>query len=354
MKKNEKNQLTEKEKRVLYGLVRFPHLNSVELSKKINVKPSTIICIKKRLTREGYIRKINLPILNHLGCELLAVIYTQFNPVIPLKERIKTTKKTIEVFEEIIYSIGEQSKGFSISFSKNYTNIVKINEVRTETFGKLGLLDNKYPDEVIFPFKTSKILRFFDFSNLLKDFYSLKEFNYKKTNDSDYFNTTHKTQLSNTEKKAFIALIKKPQSTYQNISKTTGLSRHTISRMKNKFIKNKTMKQMILPDLKKLGFEILTFYHIKFNPHKPPSEKDLYPLDSPSTIFFASKKFETVIISAYPSYQKYKEDEMKKIRFLKENNLIISPPLIEKYRFENMITIKDFILKPITEKIIKD
>jgi len=106
--------------------------------------------------------------LNYLGCELLAVIYTQFNPVIPLNERIKTTKKTIEVFEEIFFSAGEQEKGFSISLSKNYTNIGKINEIRTETFGKVDLLEQEYPTEVIFPFETSHINRFFDFSRILK------------------------------------------------------------------------------------------------------------------------------------------------------------------------------------------
>ena len=77
------------------------------------------------------------------------------------------------------------------------------------------------------------------------------------------------------------------------------------------------------PNLKTLGVEILTFYHISFNPNKAPSTHELSLLNSPSTVFFASRKFEAVLLSAYPTYQDYKEDEMNKIRFLKENNLIL-------------------------------
>ncbi len=329
-----------------------PEKNDSELSSEINVKLSTLTSIKKRLYDQGFFRKLNVPMLNHLGCELLAVIYAQFNPVIPLEERVKATKKTIEVFDELIFSVGEQEKGFSINLSKNYTNIGRINEVRTETFGKLGLLEKEYPNEAIFPFETSQIIRFFDFSRVLSKFFSLEDSKDCKT--KTWFHNISQTEFTNKEKEVYASIVRSPDATTQQIGEKVCLSRHTVSRMKKHFFENDLMREITIPDLKKLGFEILVFYHIKFNPNKAPNEKDISYLDSSSTIFLASRKFESVIISAYPTYQEYKQDEMNKIRFLKENNLISHAPFIGTYAFGHMVVIKDFDFAPITKKILCD
>lgn len=346
-----KTILTKNEKKVLYGLIKYPEINDSELSKKINVKLSTLTSIKRKLEKNGFFRILIVPLLNRLDCELLAVIYTQFNPVIPLEDRIQTTKRTIEVFDEIFFSTGEQEKGFSLSLSKNYTNIGRINEIRTEIFGQLGLLEKEYPNEVIFSFETSKIYRFFDFERILKNFFLIED--KKKETNTKWFEKTDQINLSNKEKKVLIALIENPNLTTQKIGEKIKLSRHTIARMKKQFFEKGLIRQIVIPDLNKLGFEILAFYHIKFNPYKPPKLEDIIFLDSYYSIFFAQRKFETVIISTYPNFQEFHEDKMNKIRFLKENNLVSFSPLIETYSFEKMIVIKDFNFVPITKKILK-
>jgi len=58
-------------------------------------------------------------------------------------------------------------------------------------------------------------------------------------------------------------------------------------------------------------------------------------------------------VSAYQTYQEYKEDKMKKIRFLKENDFISYTPLVRKYMFERMVFMKNFVFHPIANKIIK-
>jgi len=346
-----KVNLTKNEEKVLYGLVKHPDLNDTVLSSTLDVKLSTFTSIKKRLKDQGLFRIVNVPLLNRLGCELLTIIYTRFNPVIPLEERIRTTKKTIEIFEEIFFSVGEQDKGFSVSMSKNYTNIGRINDIRTETFGKLGLLEDEYPQEAIFSFENSSINHFFDFSRVLKNLFSIEDDDKIKDNIG-WFNTLQEVHLSNKEKKTYLTLIENPEDTTTEIGKQVGVSRHTIARMKKDFIKNNFIKTITLPNLQKLGFEILAFYPINFNPGKAPNKKDLQILDTYSTIFRASRLFETILISAYPTYQDYKEDKMFKIRYLKENNLISTNPLIGEYMFERMVVIKDFDFAPLVKKTL--
>jgi hypothetical protein len=344
-------ELTKNEQKVLFGLVTYPELNDSALSEIINVKLSTFTSIKRRLIEHDAFKQIRIPLLNKLGSELLAVIHSEFNPIIPLKERIERAKESIEIYDEIFYSTGIQEKGFSISLSKNYTNIGKINDIRTETFGKLGLLENEYPSEMIFPFQTSNIIRFFNYGRTLGTYYNIDNTN--NATDEQWFKNGKPIPLSKKEKLVFATLIEYPQKTTQKIGDIVNLSRHTVSRLKNKFYQLKLMKNLTIPNLHKLGFEILAFYHFQYNPGKPPSKEDISVLDTPSTIFLASRRFESVIISAYPSYQNYKEDKMQKIRFLKENDFISYTPLVRKYMFDQMEFLKHFDFAPITKKILE-
>jgi DNA-binding MarR family transcriptional regulator len=343
--------LNKNEKKVLNGICRYPHITDSELSEILHMKLSTLTAIKRRLASQGYYRPLIFPLLNRLGCELLAVIYMQFNPVIPLKQRMETTKRTIEVFDEIFFSVGEEEKGFSISLSQNYTNIGRINEIRTETFGKLGLLEKEYPHEVIFPFETSHIHRFFDFTSFLQDIFKLDDLQ-KISTTSELFRNVNTIELTPKEKKVYRALVEHPIATTQQIGDQVNLSRHTVARMKKKFFEDGLLQMLMLPNLKTLGIEILTFSHISFNPNKAPSIQELSFLNTPSTIFFASRKFEAVLLSAYQTYQDYKEDEMNKIRYLKEHNLFSYPPFISTYMFERMEVIKDFDFLPLVRKIL--
>ena len=343
--------LTKNEKKVLYGITRYPAVTDSDLADIIDVKLSTLTSIKRRLTDNGYYRTLMIPLVNRLGCELLAVIYMQFNPVIPLPERIETTKKTIEVFDEIFFSVGEEEQGFSMSLSQNYTNIGRINEIRTETFGRLGLLEKEYPHEVIFPFATSHIHRFFDFAPILKQLFTIED-DRKKQPSKDLFCNLTPVDFTAKEKNVYNALVEHPTATTQQIGDLVGLSRHTVARLKNHFFDSGLLQLLTLPDLQKLGLDILTFYHISFNPNKAPSASDLAAIDSPYTIFFASRKFESILLAAYPTYQQYKADEMTKIRYLKENNLFSLSPFISTYRLGHMAFIKEFDFAPLVRKTL--
>lgn len=347
----EKLELIKNEQKVLFGLVCYPELNDSELAKKMNIKLSTLTSIKRRLIEKEAFKQIKIPLLNRLGSEMLAVIHSEFNPIIPLPKRIEKAKESIEIYDEIFYSTGVQEKGFSISLSKNYTNIGKINDIRTETFGTLGLLENEYPAEMIFPFQTSDITRFFNYRRAIGSFYDINHI--EDQSDEDSFKNDEFIELTEKEKQVYAALIEYPQATTQKIGDIVGLSRHTISRLKKKFYDSKLMKNITIPNLHKLGFEILAFYQFQYNPGKPPSKEDIAIIDTPSTIFLAQRKFETVIISAYPSYQDYKEDKMNKIRYLKENDFISYTPLVRKYMFDQMIFLKHFDFAPITKKILR-
>jgi len=345
-----KSGLTENEKMVLYGLIRYPNLKDREIADRMGLKHPTVTSIRRRLRERGYFRTIRLPMLQDMGCEILAVSYTNFNPVIPLKKRIEITEEKIEISEELVFSLGEFEKGFSLSLSQDYTSIVRINDIRTETFGRLGLLEKEYPTEVIFPFEVSKIYRFFYTPPLIRKHFGIGF-------DDEEEMPLHKSRrihLSEHEKNVFYGLICYPEESDKKIGEMVNVSRHTVSKMRKKFEENGYMKTIRIPDLNMLGFEILAFYHIQYDPSSPPDfeSDETKILLNDNVIFMATRKFETVILGAYANYEEYKSDKVKKMQFLKSKKWVAKNPVIRTYGLSKSTIIKDLNFAPITKKIL--
>ncbi len=346
-------ELTPKEKLMLYGLTKYPDFTDRQLSNKLKLKHSTVTSIRQRLKEKEYIRKLIIPHIQNMGCKMLVAIYTNFSPLIPLEERVEITGKTIEVFEEIFFSVGEQDKGFSLSLSNDYATVGKINDIRTQTFGSRGLLEEEYPTMIVFPFNISKIYRFFDFTPLISNSFTIKTGEEKNIIDLA-FKHTKNVNFSDTEKNVYCMMISYPEMSDSDIGREIGVSRHTVSRLRRSFEEKKLIRRISLPNLQKLGFEILAFYHIRFDPRNPPNMEndEATTLMSDSTVFFANRMFESVMISVYRNYDDYKSDLMKIMQILKENHWIAQDPIIKTYGLNTMIFIKDFKFAPISHKIV--
>jgi len=258
-----KLELTKKEKLMLYGLVNYPKLTDKKLSEKLNLKHSTVTSIRHRLQGREFYRALIIPRLQNMGCKLLAVIYTNFSPLIPLEERVKITGKTIEVFDEIFFSAGAQDKGFSMSLAQDYARIGKINDIRTQTFGRRGLLEDEHPRMIVFPFDISKVYRFLDFAPLLKRSFNLNQIPDGPIRNISFANN-EEVIFSNTKKKIYCVLIQYPELSDSEIGTKVGVSRHTVSRLRRGFENNNLIRKINLHIIKKIVFEILKFLHILF------------------------------------------------------------------------------------------
>lgn len=358
--KPEDKPLTDNEKKVLFGLVKYPEKNDKDLAKYLDdMKDSTLTSIKKRLEQNGYFSYLFIPQVNRLGAELLGVIFTSFNPIKKFDERIQITKDNIEIADEIFYSVGAPEMGFSLSFNKNYTTFCEINEKRTIIFGREGLLDKEFPNEVIFPFNISKVDEFFDYTRILRQHFasSLKGIDLSDEIEDDegpMFGNPSPVELNEKEKRVFVALIENPKATMKDIGDQVGLSRHTVARMKNKFFHpdNDLIRVKIVPNLKKIGFKLMVFYNLKFSPNHEITDESLQEINSHSTIFLAHRKFRAILISAYPDYTNYKEDKVRKFTYLKENQILNYTPSPRKYVYNQMEIIKAFEFANITKKIL--
>ena len=345
------NSLTNKQKLVLYGLNKYPTVNNKELSALLKLSESTVATIRNRLLKEQYFYPLNIPMLNRFGCELLCIVITQYNSLFPYDRRKIALQDSIGFSEEEFLSIEERDYGVSFSIYKNYTDFISYNESRTEKLGKLGLVDEYYPELITFPLYTSKVRRFFDYWRLLESSFSINQ-SLKEIAENEWFTRGENFQMNEKERKVFIALIEGPRATLQTIGDWVGLSRYTISRMKKKFFDKGWLNKLLVPNLLKLNLNILIIYIIKFNAKNIPKEEDIDFLDSKYSLFFVYSKLKAVIISAYENYNEYKEDMRQKVTFLKETNISINMPLIKDISVERMEITRGFIFGLFLRRIL--
>ena len=112
------NSLTKNDKLVLYGLVLYPLLNNRELSETLGLKQSTVTVIHRKLKERGYIRTVRIPLMQNLGCEMLAVTYSTFSSSMSLKTRLRISADIAEKHDEMIWALSDATQGLSLQLSR--------------------------------------------------------------------------------------------------------------------------------------------------------------------------------------------------------------------------------------------
>ncbi|RLI59274.1 MAG: hypothetical protein DRO67_09950, partial [Candidatus Asgardarchaeum californiense] len=75
-------------------------------------------------------------------------------------------------------------------------------------------------------------------------------------------------------------------------------------------------------------------------------------LMSDSTIFMASRMFETVMLSVHKNYEDYRQDKTRVMQIMKKNKWMGEDPTIRTYSLSNLVFIKYFKFVPIVKKIL--
>jgi hypothetical protein len=267
----------------------------------------------------------------------------------------------VEVYPEIIFSMGESHRGFSISIAENVTSIMRIAQERMKLLADLNLLEIELPQEVIFPFEMSSIHRFFNLAPLLysklkmednaflQDIPGLERDVYKKDGilkiqNSDSRMRPQDVDLTKKQLEIMYNLIKYPDHSASKLATVIPHSRHTISRIKDLLVDNGYLTSLRIPDLSKLGYSMLSLFHVKVDP-KRPLEDDLckHPeLLQDDTIFLVSRPTELMMLAVYENYPHYNKGMSTFNQFLKSRDHMTKIPNIRNHSLSEAIWVKTF------------
>ncbi len=161
-----RENLTEKEKDVLKGLVDYPSLPDKSIAAKVNASRQAVSKIKKRFFRQNLLEQKNIIDLKKLDYEILVLAHTKFNPNAPLHQRKEGVKLMTNKMPQIFMVSGNYENILLGAFN-NYN---EFNEVRTQIM-KLYKKQDFILDEpkiILFPMEDLEYCRRHDYQPVLE------------------------------------------------------------------------------------------------------------------------------------------------------------------------------------------
>ncbi|MBI5001303.1 MAG: hypothetical protein HZB92_07255 [Euryarchaeota archaeon] len=358
MKSTNVSQLSKNEQIVLYHLVKYPTLSDTDILEIIQMKQSTYSTIKKKLWREGYYYSMYTPIMQHLGCDLLAVWYITLNRKTRPVDRLAITGEKLLAATDLFTIVSEANQAVNISISKNIAEHIKVSDGFIQLYEENDFLEDIHV--VLFPFEVSYIFSFFDFAPLLNRIFKIEspEMKVDRLVDVDLKKIKCKVkdvQMNELEKKVYLSLIRHPESPDSLLSENIGCSRQVFARLKYRFLEENMLKKHRLVSLEKLGFEILVMTHSKFNPSKPIHERQMHmrtitKLQTP--IFHIARDPESVMLTVYKGFDDFKMLHNEYVSYCAENDSLGGEPIEILLSLPRIFNIKWLVYEPLVRKVL--
>jgi len=351
-----KQGLSEREKLVLYCMVRNPDHADRELAEDTDLNLSTVTAIRRRLHDRGYCRRIRIPRMQGMGSELLAVTYFYYKATIPLEIRLITGNKLVRDHREVFWAGSEYTQALSLQLAHNLTdarrNIAEIKELYTAQ----GFLDDGGVTFLTFPFEISKVPLFFDYEPLLRQTFSRLGEPWGLASQPGYLaGGANPPRMTDVAKTVFHGLIKYPEHTDTQLAREIEVSQRTVTKLRNRFEAEGLICSAVMPDLGKLGFRMLVFDHAKLNLHLPEKQRmeilNLLAGIKPP-IFMAIGGDDVAALTAYEDFETYRRCMNSFSEIYKHDDIFVGEPRRLMFSIAEMKMLKEHVYGPIVAKVL--
>jgi predicted transcriptional regulator len=346
-----RNELLETEKKVLFGLVKYPYETDRELARNLSMKTSTVAALRRKLYEDGFCINRRIPFLQDFNCEMIMVSYLSLSSSPSSAERLKKADKVLKR-EEFVYGISEPTQDCLFQMTRNFTDAKKNIEDLEKLYREHDFLEEE-TTSVAIPFGLSETYRYFDFDSVLHKAFWPDEA-YEKE-DRPYFQPIGDVRLRQKEGSIFRGFCAFPALNDVELSEKLGVSRMTVGRARKKFFEMGLLSEIVIPDLGKVGFELLTLTHGKFNPELTEGLKYYLPklteIMGP-TIFLSITRDEMVMMSAFRNFTDYKRSMNEFAETYKEKDLFSSPANSILFSTHEIRIVKNHDYGPIVGKVL--
>jgi DNA-binding MarR family transcriptional regulator len=360
-----KQGLTEKEQLVLYGIVKFPNFSDRELASKIDVNASTIATIRNKLKNSNYYNIIRIPNLKSLNYESLVISYDRISYLAPTTSPFKIIENISNKITNYFYMVSITDAWLGVAFTRDMVETQLIQDAIAEIKYKSNLSIKTTYNE-IFPLKLSQINNFFDYSYLLEQEFGIEidtprdEFGLKINDqpESEVNHSKYKNGFNNftsIEKQVFVLLNQNPDLSDHAIAKNTSFSSSTVNTINKRLTKRGLIKKFIIPNLGKIGFELMASTHLKFIPTSTTSTRkkiaDTIRKECPN-IFMISNNTKEIIFTIHKNFSDYQKVNEEIVNLYRENNHLMEDPNTIIFPLKEMNFIRYHYYQPILKNVL--
>lgn len=302
------------------------------------MKASTVTAIRRKLVGSGCVRLVEVPDFARIGCELLVFSFGRLVSYPPLKERLPKVSDLLEK-KEIVFCLMEPGQDFMVQLSRNYTRAIRNILSIEEGYQFEGFVEEPI-DVVAFPYETSRVPRYFDFSPVLDALFGCEE---NERLHGSFFGRGP-TRLTRKESLVLAGMAEDPGATDTELSERLGISRMTVGRARRKFREERLTNRIWVPDLAKIGVRLIVVTYASFHPGFPLGrkhnlEKTISLLGPAFLCAYDSRKI--VSVSAFRSFEDYKRRTHESSETPGETKYFSRPPKRLLFSVEQSSVVRD-------------
>jgi len=342
----------ESERLVIFGLTENATRTDAEIADLFRLKKGTVASIRRRLLDAGAIAYVNVPSFNKLGCEImgfhLGTTEPQERSDTRISHYIEFCSKNPQIFDAMMsgtslvmftaFKNATEYDSFSQGYNTFFTGSRRISRARLSS--------------TIFPFALSKGTYVPNFAFIVHRHFQLSCPEPKSVLPA--FTEVEEPDLSNTEKRTFVALIENPLASDRTLSEIVGLSRQAVTRVRNRLLDDGIFVPVCIPRLYKWGFEICAVAHPKFNMEMPWDKRlRSEPRDVVDFSFYTlSKADESVTNYLLAKYSDYTEQLEGTLAWYHKAGAFEEKPEITLFPLERCTELRTFDYGPIVRHLL--
>ena len=344
--------LTTNERRALRGIVRHPGRPDREVASLIGMSPSSLVAARLELEREGYTRTVALPAVQRLGAEFLAVSYTHSDSL-PLREGtvdgLEGAVRDTEVFSLAL----ETNQCMFMQFSRSYTDARRNIETIERFYREHGNLSRGFTT-CFFPFAMSRLVNHYDHARLVD--HLLGEAGPGEAwGPEPLFEGRRPVELSAVGREVLLGILDHPELPNTELARKIGLSRMTIGKWRNAFLADGLLSMRRVPDLGRMGVELLVLTHGRFAKDLPRGLRHFMPelMGTIGPVVFAALGDDDILaLSAFPSFTQYREANSVFMSKYNEHEMFASPPERVLFSVRAMRTVRSHAYGPLVRWLL--
>lgn len=335
-------QLTDKERTIFCALIKYPTQNDRELSEITGINLSTVTAIRRRLETLQFFQKYRIPMVQYVGAELLTIAYGEMDNTIPRETRNKLCDQYASEHDNVFLFLSSDDFAVQFSICRNYTDVKRDVDDLQHFLSKNKVLTSKSWQYVMFPFEVSSLINYFDFSYALNQM--VCNVAYKVPDIDLKYRKFDARVLTNKEKAAFSGLVLNPMMPDNAIAEKVGVSRQTLSNMRQRFQNDGLIYEVNIPNLGVIE-GILVFSHILFNPDCMLEDRKAgikLVLECSPAIFLVSGSFESTMVHLVSDYDDYNSLKNKLISYYASKKFLRGEGNIHLMPIRSIVMHKNF------------
>lgn len=256
-------KLTSKEKLVLYGFARYPGLSDIDLASRIGVDRSTIFKSKRKFREWEMVQLLNVPSGVGVGAEIMTAVFASYKPNAPVEvRRNKPGFKEWVDHPHCVFHSATDTDSVSMVYSKSFTDFKRVFDPVIDDYMDAGFVEDIHCYH--YPFSLTRVS--WDSALAVDNTFELARPDLQEKPFIMEEIPEEPIKLTEKDKLALHAFVKYPSLSDLELSRRTGISRPTISGKRNKFFQTGLLSRQANVNWKKIGCELMIFYHINVRP----------------------------------------------------------------------------------------